>query len=155
VGRPKVSVCIVANQSARHLQTTINDVLAQHFDDLEVVIVGNESSYGAADFGAPSEDRVRVIRNETTVPLAAGFNMAVRHSRGQFVKLLCPDGSLQPECVAAQTKVLEDNRSVELAAARTDHVDHTGKVPGRVRANRGCPVGQRDSECKSSILEGN
>jgi hypothetical protein len=123
VGRPKVWVCIVAHQSAAHLQTTINAVLAQHFDDPDIVIVGNEISYGAADFGASSKDRVRVIRNETTVPLAAGF------------------------------KVLEDNRSVALGAARTDHIDHTGKVAGRVRANRGCPVGQRDSECKSSILE--
>lgn len=131
VRRPKVSVCIVANRAARNLQTTINGVLAQRFDDLEIVIVSNESSYSAADFCAAAGDRVRVIRNETTLPLAAGFNMAVRHSRGQFVKLLCPDGILQPDCIAAQAKVLEDNRGVALVAARTEHIDHTGKVARR------------------------
>jgi glycosyltransferase involved in cell wall biosynthesis len=82
VRRPKVSVCIVANRMARHRQTTINSVLAQRFDDLEIVIVGNESSYVAADSGAAADDRVRVTRSETTVPLA-GFTQIVGVQSGQ------------------------------------------------------------------------
>lgn len=130
--RPKVSVCIVADRTARHLQTTIDSVLAQRFDDLEIVIVGNEGPYLSPDVGAAAEDdRVRVIRNETTVTLGAGFNMAVQHSRGQFVKLLCPDDTLRPDCIAAQARVLEENRDVALVAAGTDYIDQTGQVVSR------------------------
>jgi glycosyltransferase involved in cell wall biosynthesis len=105
---PKVSVCIVGNRTARHLQKTINSVLTRRFDDLDIVTADNESSYAAAHFGAEADGSVRVIRNETTVPLTADFNMAVRHRRGQFVKLLCLDGLLQPDCIAVQAKVLGD-----------------------------------------------
>lgn len=131
VRRPKVSVCIVANQAERQLLTTIDSVLAQRFDDLEIVIVGDQGPY-VPDMGAAANDeRVRIIRNETTVPLGAGFNMAVRHSRGQFVKLLCPDDTLRPDCIAAQANVLEKNRDVALVAAGTDYIDHTGEVVSR------------------------
>jgi hypothetical protein len=130
--RPKASVCIVANQATRHLQTTIDSILAQRFDDLEIVIVGNEGSYAGPDVGAVTkDDRVRVIRNETTTSRGAGFNVAVRHSRGEFVKLLCPDGTLRPDCIAAQAGVLEENHGVALVAARTDYINHTGELVGR------------------------
>jgi glycosyltransferase involved in cell wall biosynthesis len=132
VSRPKLSVCMVANHADRHLQTTIDSVLAQRLDDLEIVIVGDQDPYVAADIGAAANDeRVRVIRNMTTVPLGAGFNMAVRHSRGQFVKLLCPGDTLRPDCIAAQANALEKNRDVALVAAGTDYIDHTGEVVGR------------------------
>lgn len=132
VRRPKVSICIVANQAERHLLTTIDSVLAQRLDDLEIVIVGDQGAYVAPDIGAAAnDDRVRIIRNETTVPLGAGFNMAVRLSRGQFVKLLCPGDTLRPDCIAAQANVLEKNRDVALVAAGTDYIDHTGEVVSR------------------------
>jgi glycosyltransferase involved in cell wall biosynthesis len=123
---------MVANHADRHLQTTIDSVLAQRFDDLEIVIVGYQDPYVAHDIGAAANDeRVRVIRNETTLPLGAGFDMAVRHSRGQFVKLLCPGDTLRPDCIAAQANALEKNRDVALVAAGTDYIDHTGEVVGR------------------------
>jgi glycosyltransferase involved in cell wall biosynthesis len=129
---PKVSVCIVANQAARHLQATIDSVLAQRMHDLEIVVIGDESSDVAPNIGATAnDDRVRVIRNTATVPLVAGFNMAVGHSRGQFVKLLCPDDTLRPHCIAAQARVLEENRGVALVAAGTDYIDHTGQAGSR------------------------
>jgi glycosyltransferase involved in cell wall biosynthesis len=129
--RPKVSLCVVADRAEHQLQSTINSVLGQRFDDLEIVIVDNESSYVAAGFGAAPDDRVRVIRNETTVSQDAGFNVAVRHSRGQFVKLLYPEDLLQPDCIAAQAKVLEDDHSIALVAAQTDYIDRTGEVARR------------------------
>jgi glycosyltransferase involved in cell wall biosynthesis len=132
VSRPKVSVCMVANHADRHLQTTIDSVLAQRFDDLEIVIVGYQDPYVAHDIGAAANDeRVRVIRNETTLPLGAGFDMAVRHSRGQFVKLLCPGDTLRPDCIAAQANALEKNSDVALVAAGTDYIGHTREVVGR------------------------
>jgi hypothetical protein len=51
-------------------------------------------------------DRVRTFRNTTTVAVVDNFNLATQHSRGQSVKLPCADDTFEPECVAAQIKVL-------------------------------------------------
>lgn len=132
--RPKVSVCIVADQAEGHLQAAIDSVLAQRFDDLEIVIVDTERSYFAHDpFADLKDDRVKVIRNGMAAPLGESFNLAVRHSRGQFVKLLCPGGILRANCIAAQAKVLEGDPGVALVAGQTDYLDDTGEAIRRQR----------------------
>ncbi len=135
MSHPKVSVCIVANNAERDLQAAIDSVLAQPFDDLEIVVVHNELPYVTRDpFGELKNDRVRIIRSGATASLGESFNLAVRHSRGQFVKLLCTDGTLRSDCIAAQAEVLDGNHGVALVAGRTDYLDHTGKVVRRQRS---------------------
>jgi glycosyltransferase involved in cell wall biosynthesis len=134
--RKTVSICIPAFQAERHLQTTIDSVLAQDYADLdlEVVVVDNNSSDGTGEILAKvTDDRVRVIRNETTLPMVDNFNYAVRQSRGQFVKLVCADDTLEPDCIAAQCDVLSANPDVALVAVRTDFIDDEGNLLRRAR----------------------
>jgi glycosyltransferase involved in cell wall biosynthesis len=136
--RPKVSICIPAYQAERHLQETIDSVLAQTYRDIEVVIVNNNSSDGTrAIVEAVEDSRVRVLRNATTLPIFENFNLAIRESRGQYVKLLCADDTLEPDCIAAQTKVLEDRPDVALVAVRTDYIDDDGRLLRRARGLTG------------------
>jgi Glycosyl transferase family 2 len=134
--RGSVSICIPAFQAERHLQTTIDSVLAQDYAglDLEVVVVDNNSSDGTREILANlADDRVRVIRNETTLPMVDNFNYAVGQSRGEFVKLVCADDTLEPDCLAAQCEVLATNPEVVLVAVRTDFIDDEGKLLRRAR----------------------
>jgi glycosyltransferase involved in cell wall biosynthesis len=127
--RPRVSLCISAFQAERHLQETIDSCLAQHYSELELLIVDNNSSDGARDIlEAARDDRVRIIRSATTAPISDSFNLAVEQSNGQFVKLICAGDTLQPDCIARQAKLLEGNPDVALVAVRTDRVDDEGKL---------------------------
>lgn len=122
--QPLVSLCIPAFQAARHLRRTVESVLAQSFADMEILILDNNSTDGTGAILEDLEDeRVRVIRNETTLPIADNWNLLVAKSRGRFVKIVCADDTLEPDCVAAQVQVLRDNSSVALVAARTDFID--------------------------------
>jgi glycosyltransferase involved in cell wall biosynthesis len=142
----KVSLCIPAYQAEQYLQATIDSVLAQTYADLEIVIVDNGSSDGTPDIVSKvDDDRVRVIRNPTTLPMVDNFNLAVKHCRGEFVKLVCADDLLEPDCVAAQLAVLDDNPGVSLVAARTDFIDDEGKLLRRARGLGGV-VGRRTGE---------
>ncbi|MDI9972631.1 glycosyltransferase [Rhodococcus sp. IEGM 1307] len=124
---PTVSLCIPAYQAERHLQTTLDSVLAQTFTDLEVVIVDNHSSDGTRDIlENVHDDRVRIIRNAATVPMVDNFNLAIRESRGRFAKLICADDTIEPDCVATQAAVLEADDGVALVSVRTDFIDDEG-----------------------------
>ncbi|MFC0450118.1 glycosyltransferase [Rhodococcus jostii] len=126
---PTVSLCIPAYQAERHLRTTLDSVLAQTFTDLEIVIVDNNSSDGTRDIlDGLHDDRVRIIRNTTTVPMVDNFNLAIRESRGRFVKLVCADDTIEPECVATQAAVLEADAEVALVSVRTDFIDDEGAL---------------------------
>ena len=143
---PKVSLCIPAYDAERHLQATLESVLAQSYDDFEVVIVDNNSSDRTGDIVAALRDhRVRVIRNATTLPIADNFNRAVQQSRGQYVKLICADDTLEPDCIAAQVGVMDANPGVVLVSVRTDFIDDDGELLRPAKGLRGI-VGRQSAQ---------
>ncbi|MGH3637866.1 MAG: glycosyltransferase [Mycobacterium sp.] len=128
-GSPRVSVCIPAYQAERHLQATLESILAQDVDGLEIVVIDNNSSDGTRGILDRVHDpRVRVIRNTSTVPVVDNFNLAVRRSRGEFVKLVCADDILAPGCIGAQAAILDDLDDVALVSTRTDFIDEQGRL---------------------------
>jgi glycosyltransferase involved in cell wall biosynthesis len=130
--RPKVSVCVVANRSGGQLQTTINSVLAQRFGEMEIVVVDSEGSALPQEILAATMDsRLRFVRAQAGTSRSESFNVAVLHSRGQFVKLLCDEDTLDPDCVAAQASVLDINRDVVLVAGDAEYVDDAGEAVER------------------------
>ncbi|MBV6761357.1 glycosyltransferase family 2 protein [Rhodococcus opacus] len=135
---PTVSLCIPAYQAERHLQTTLDSVLAQTFTDLEIVIVDNNSSDGTREILEKLHDnRIRIIRNKTTVPMVDNFNLAIRESRGRYVKLICADDTIEPDCIATQVAVLEADDNVALVSVRTDFIDDEGALLRPARGLRG------------------
>ena len=136
--RPKVSLCVPAYQAERHVRSTIESLLAQQYFDFELVIVDNNCSDGTPEILKDFNDsRIRVVRNETTLPLVDNFNRAVHLCRGEFVKLVCADDILHPECIAAQSAVLEMNPDVALVSVQTDFVDDDGSLLRPARGLRG------------------
>jgi hypothetical protein len=132
--RPKVSVCVVANRSGCQLQTTINSVLAQRFGEMEIVVVDSDSEGSALAqeiLEATMDSRLRFVQTQAGTSRSESFNVAVLHSRGQFVKLLCDEDTLDPDCVAAQARVLDINRDVALVASHAEYVDDAGEVVER------------------------
>lgn len=123
------SVCIPAYQAERHLRVTLDSVLAQTHPNLDVVVVDNNSTDGtAAILSEVTDPRVRVVRNATTVSMVDNFNIAIRESRGDYVKLVCADDTLTPDCVQVQAATLDAMPDVKLVSARTDFIDDHGAV---------------------------
>ncbi|ANI37922.1 glycosyltransferase [Mycolicibacterium vaccae] len=135
--RPAVSICIPAYQAQRHLSATLDSALAQDSDDFEVVVVDNNSSDGTGRLlDGLADPRVRVLRNDVTVPMIDNFNLAIRRSRGRYVKLVCADDILAPDCVRVQAAALDAMPEVTLVSARTDFIDDNGAM---MRPDRGLP----------------
>jgi glycosyltransferase involved in cell wall biosynthesis len=138
VSRPAVSLCVPAYQAEQHLRATIESLLTQTHGNFEVVIVDNHSSDGTAQIvDSIADDRVRVVRNESTLPIIENFNTAVRLCRGEFVKLVCADDILEPDCVAVQSAILRRFPDVALVGAQTDFIDGDGALLRPARGLRG------------------
>lgn len=125
--RPRVSLCVPAYQAERHLRSTVESLLAQNDVDLEVVIVDNHSTDDTSDILETfDDDRVRVIRNDTTLPMVSNFNLAVSLCQGEFVKLVCADDTVDPQCIAVQAAILDSDPGIALVGVQTDFVDDAG-----------------------------
>jgi glycosyltransferase involved in cell wall biosynthesis len=129
VALPKVSVCIPAYQAGHYLQRVLDSVLAQTYPNLEVVVVDNNSSDTTSGILDGVDDgRLRVITNPDTLPFIENWNLAVHHASGEYVKLICVDDLLKPECVSVQAAVLSRMPDVALVSVKSDYIDDEGQM---------------------------
>lgn len=126
---PAVSVCIPAFNAEKFIEETIASVLAQTFEDFELVVVDNCSDDKTADIVAGFDDpRLRLLRNESNIGAEANWNRAVEQARGEFVKVLCADDIVYPRCLERQVDVLRAHPGAAFTAAKRDIVDAHGTV---------------------------
>ena len=112
---PRVSVCIPAYQAQDLIRAAVVSALRQTDDDLEVVVVDNASSDATVDRLRGIDDpRLRVFRNTRNIGAFRNFNRAIALSRGRYIKLLCADDVLAPDCVGTMAAIFESDVRVGL-----------------------------------------
>jgi len=134
---PTVSVCIPTYNGAEFVERTLRSVFAQHYDDYEVVIGDDGSTDGTLDVVARfADERLRVVPGVSGVNAPANFNRLIAAARGRYVKLLCQDDTLYPECLGRQVEAMErgEPHGVVLVSCQRDIVDDDDRI---VYRNRG------------------
>lgn len=142
--RPSVSVCIPIHNGERYLAATLDSVLSSDHHDLEVVAIDNASTDGtAAILAACPDPRLRVVRTPRLLPLGLNWIFAMDQLRGTYVKVVCADDLISPECIGSQVAILEGDPSVSVVACRRDIIDGDGRPLTRNRGLGGL-IGRRD-----------
>jgi glycosyltransferase involved in cell wall biosynthesis len=135
VTTPAVSVCIPTYNGARYVERTIHSVLAQTFEDFELVVRDDGSTDDTlAVVQSIDDERVRIVAGRENAGAGANFGLAVAEATGTYVKLLCQDDVIYPECLERQVAALEAGPGVVMVSCHRDIVDDDDRV---VYRNRG------------------
>lgn len=122
LGAMKVSVLIPVFNGARHLAECLGSILAQDFEDLEILIGDDRSTDGSADIirtFAARDSRICWWTNLWNVGLTANSNLCLKAARGDYVKFVHQDDVLlSATTVAKLAAALDQNPGVSLAACR-------------------------------------
>ena len=123
MARTFVSICLPAFNGAEWIAEAVDSALTQTHEELELVVVDNNSSDGTREIVAGYDDeRIRLIVNDVTVSAPANHDFAVRAARGALVKFLHHDDRLAPTCLERLVPVFEEASSVGLAFSRREVV---------------------------------
>ncbi len=104
--RPRVSVVMTAYNQARYIPEAIDSILAQEFDDFELILVDDGSTEDIAAVVAPYGDKVRFIRRENG-GLAAARNTGWKAARGEYVAFCDADDIHLPYRLSVHAAVLD------------------------------------------------
>jgi glycosyltransferase involved in cell wall biosynthesis len=110
----KVSICIptLCNSQDRleKLNECIESCLSQTYENIEVIVVDNASVIDLKDSLQNIKDpRLKIIRNDKTIPMPANFNKALSSGTGDILKPMCDDDIIHSDFVRATIKYAENS----------------------------------------------
>ena len=108
---PRVSVCVPTYNGEKYLEDCIESVLAQSVRDFELLIVDDGSRDRTVEIArgyALRDPRVRVVRNERNLGLAANWNRCATLARGDWIKFVFQDDLILPACLERMLHAARD-----------------------------------------------
>lgn len=136
---PKVSVIIPTYNGAQYIKQAVDSVLAQTYDDYEIIVVDDGSTDDTAELLRPYGDRITYLYQENR-KLPAARNTGIRAARGQYLAFLDSDDLFLPHKLAAQARCLDERREVGLVASGHQYIDEAGRLLQESRSWLGRPV---------------
>ena len=112
------------------VRRTLDSALAQTLPGLEVLVVDNCSTDATWDTlqSYAADPRLRLVRNERNVGLFGNFNRCLSLARGEFLRFLCSDDRLAPDCLRAEVAVMDRHPEAAMLTTRARHVDEKGRL---------------------------
>jgi len=133
VRTPAVSVGMPVFNGETYLEVAISSVLAQTFEDLELIINDNASTDRTAQICqdyASRDRRVRYFRNPQNLGAAPNYNLALSHARGRYFKWLAHDDRMTPTYLAKTVRVLDERTDAVLCNSVVSYIDQNGAPIG-------------------------
>ena len=113
---PRVSIGMPVYNGERYLRSAIESILAQTFQDFELIISDNAStdnSLSICQEFADQDKRIRIIEQSKNIGAMANFNFVAKEARGEYFKWAAADDLCAPQFIEKCIEVLD--RDSELA----------------------------------------
>ncbi|PPS41151.1 glycosyltransferase family 2 protein [Chroococcidiopsis sp. TS-821] len=128
--QPRVSIGMPVYNGEVYLEAALNSLLAQTFEDFEIIISDNGSTDKTEDICrayAAQDRRIRYYRNEQNLGAGWNFNRVLELSTGEFFRWACHDDVCAPELLAQCVAVLDAHPEVVLAYPKTIVINEYGQ----------------------------
>ena len=121
-----VSIIMNGHNVSAYVSGAIESVLAQTFQDWEIIFWDNSSEDDTADIVRSFHDpRIRYFLSESFTPLGQARNHAIAQSKGEFVAFLDCDDLWFPEKLEAQIPLFQD-KEIGLVSSDTIFFNELG-----------------------------
>lgn len=115
---PRVSIGLPIYNGERYLRETLENWQQQDFEDYELIVSDNASTDASPDIlaeFAARDPRVRVIRQDATLPAFDNYNCLVPEARGEYFAWTADDDLRDPSFLSKLVAVLDERPEVVLA----------------------------------------
>ena len=144
---PRASVVMTAYTDQRFLDAAVNSILAQEFDDLELIIVDDASGKGEVfEALARRDPRIRILTNPTNLGTAAAANRGIAAARGDIILRLDSDDVAEPAHVGRLVAALDEDSELGLVGSAVTLIDEEDRVVGLQ------PMPETDLDIRWTIL---
>lgn len=145
--KPTVSIGLPVYNGEKYLGKTINQLLSQDYEDMELIICNNASTDATDEICrefAERDCRIRYYVNQANIGASPNWNKVFELSRGDFFKWAMHDDECHPSLVRRCMETYRDSpHNTSLVFSQANIIDGEGKVKfacqENVASNSSCP----------------
>ncbi len=128
---PAISVILPVYNAEKYLRDSIASILAQHFDNFELIVLNDGSTDDSEKIiSSFHDDRIVYVRHANR-GLAATINRGILLARGKYIARQDNDDISVPQRFAEQYNFLESHPDIALLGCSAVIIDENGKTTGR------------------------
>jgi len=130
-----ISVVIPLYNKEKQIARTLRTVLAQTYQDFEIVIVNDGSTDRSVNEVAKFTDsRIRLI-NQLNAGVSAARNRGIAEAKGEYVALLDADDEWKPDYLETQMALAKNYPEASVFAVNYEFKDTSGKITPTILRN--------------------
>lgn len=131
---PAISILIPTYNYARYLPEAIDSVLAQDFDDFELIIADDASLDNTEEICRAYEakdSRIRFVRHEKNLGMVENWNWCLKQARGTYIKYMLADDKFNRRYALRRlVSAIEKHPDIVLATSARTLIDSASKITG-------------------------
>ncbi len=122
-----ISVIIPVFNGAKTIKETIDSILNQIFQNLELIIIDDGSKDTTLEVVKSfSDSRIKVF-SYPNAGLSASRNRGISQAKGEYISFIDADDLWTPDKLESQWKALQKNPQAAIAYSWTDYIDESSK----------------------------
>ncbi len=128
---PRVSIGLPVYNGERYISETLDSLLAQTFQDFELIICDNASQDNTEQICrsyAAKDGRIRYVPNSTNLGAAKNYRLAFELSSGEYFRWANCDDLFAPTSLSRCVEVLDREQSTILTYPKTKLIDERGQI---------------------------
>lgn len=127
---PLVSICIPSYNSGEFVKQTLETILAQTYQNIEIIVVDDVSKDNTAEivrsFNSP---KIKFSINEKNLGVVDNWNRSIELASGEYIKIMGADDLLVPTCIEEQLNVFLTNKeNIALVSSYKHVINHKNKI---------------------------
>jgi len=128
--RPLVTVIALCHNHEQYVVETLESIVSQNYNNLEVIIVENHCSDNSKaiieNWLKDKGSRYKLISNEHINNVSKNINLALEFASGDYISLVSCDDLYSPDKISKQVDLLENNRFIDLVCSNFNRIDKNG-----------------------------
>ena len=132
--QPLVSICLPTYNAGKTVMSTLQSVLNQTYQNLEILVVDNASTDNTMSLLLQVNDpRLVIHRNERLIDGHANWSKSIELATGEYIAVFHADDLYLPDMVEKQVRVLQDNPSVGAVFTMANLINDRDEVVGETK----------------------
>jgi glycosyltransferase involved in cell wall biosynthesis len=141
---PRVSVVMPVYNGKKYLREAVDSILAQTFNDFELIIIDDGSTDSTADIlNEYKDERIKLVKNIQNRGISFSTNKGISIASGKYIAKMDCDDISYPDRFMAQVQLLDENIDIDVVGSWIEYIGQDSQPIGKIGTYLGSAMGLR------------